>query len=145
MRGYWLPQGFEKLFVYDGFFIKSTGIYIGHNAEKDWNIFLDSLNAEIKKHLPEFSIVNAWKTYKGIMRYVVAQSDNFQIIADDLDGYVTVYLIVPEKLGKCKRTDLFKDTLNTLRKILIRYYPNDLYHRKNYRELKKVARDDGNG
>ena len=125
MRGYWLPQGYENLSAYDGFFIKSTAIFIGRDAEIDWNLFLDMLKRKTQEIFSDLTVVNAWRRYGNNSRYIVAENNSFQIIADDLDEYVTVYLIVPETAKKRMPKNVFAEKVKILKGILIKQYPND--------------------
>ena len=83
----------------------------------------------------------AWKPCgAGQSRYVVLRNRHVDIIADDADGYVAVYAVIPEDCeypGFAKRS--FPQYVSLLQKVLTDMYPGSIRKRINSQHIQAVG------
>ena len=138
MRGYWLPPGYKKLSAYDGFFIKSDAVFLSDNPTKDWDCFLHKIKSAFLSTFTEFKVIQQWRTVADNQNiYVILDNGAVMLITDDADGYIAVYLISTDK-----KTPDITPFRTALQHILCKYYPQSVYKRVSYRELKKISGDE---
>ena len=134
-RGYWLPPGSERLAACDGFYIRSKAVYQCGDTERDWDAFLDGLIHCLTQREQSFRECRAWKQ----RRYVVVQNRHVQVIAEDVDDYVAVYVLIPEDCPAVHYAGrAFPRYLSLLRQILVGLYPGDVFQRINSQHIKAV-------
>lgn len=139
-RGYWLPPNHEALVASDGFYVECDSVY-GADIDAGWESFLEVLCRKLKIKENTFQQVCEWKTSgMGQSRFVLVRNRHVDIIAEDSDGYVAVYAIIPENNaapGFAKRS--FPRYLAMLKEILTELYPGAVFKRHNYRDLQKIG------
>ena len=95
-RGYWLPPSCETLAAYDGFYIDSSAVYTD-NLEQGWNSLLNTLSVKMSYHDKTLKKTCCWKPCgAGQSRFVVLQNHHVDIIAEDADAYIAVYVVIPD-------------------------------------------------
>lgn len=139
-RGYWLPPSHKNLVAYDGFYIDSNAVY-KENPDKDWENLLNLLCVKMayrEKTLRKFC---DWRSCgAGQSRFVVLQNRHVDIIAEDDDGYIAVYVIIPEDSecpGFAKRS--FPQYISLLKSVLIDMYPGSIRKRINSQHVESVG------
>lgn len=139
-RGYWLPPNHADLVESDGFYIEADSVY-GNDIDTGWENFLTQVCNKLKIKEVTFKKVCEWKSCgMGQSRFVLVRNRHVDIIAEDSDGYVAVYAIIPEDNaapGFAKRS--FPRYLAMLKEILTELYPGAVFKRQNYRDLQKVG------
>lgn len=139
-RGYWLPPAHENLAACDGFYVEAEAIYTSDPYD-DWEKFINTLSAKLSYRENTLKKICEWKSCgAGQSRYVVLQNRHVDIIADDADGYVAVYVIIPEYCthpGYAKRS--FPQYLSLLQNVLTEMYPGSVHKRLNSQHIKAVG------
>lgn len=139
-RGYWLPPSYENLAACDGFYIDAGAVYTD-NPYDDWEKFINTLSFKLSYREKTLKKICAWKPCgAGQSRFVVLQNRHVDIIADDADGYVAVYVIIPEDCehpGFAKRS--FPQYLSLLQTVLTEMYPGSIRKRLNSQHTKAVG------
>lgn len=139
-RGYWVPPNHEQLVASDGFYVEAGSVY-GSDISSGWEQFLETACRKMKIKDSTLRKVCEWKPCgMGQSRFVLLQNRHVDIVAEDSDGYVAVYAIIPEDNvapGFAKRS--FTRYLIMLKETLIELYPGAVFKRKNYRNLQKVG------
>lgn len=143
-RGYWLPPKHECLKACDGYYIDSDAIYQSDqpDMEKDWNRFLERLCKRIMFQDQTLTKRCEWKPCDaGQSRFVVLQNQLVDIIVEDVDGYIAVYVIVPED---CKNPGyaarrIFPEYIYMLKRILVELYPGKIRKRLNSQHTASVC------
>lgn len=139
-RGYWLPPNHKALVASDGFYVESDAVY-GDDLAVGWEIFLDGVCRKLKIRERTFQKVCEWKSCGiGQSRFVLLQNRHVDIIAEDADGYVAVYAIIPEDNvapGFAKRS--YPRYLAMLKEILTELYPGAVFKRLNSQHLQQVG------
>lgn len=139
-RGYWVPPNHEQLVASDGFYVEAGSVY-GGDISAGWEKFLEVFCRKLKIKDGTFRKVCQWKSCgMGQSRFVLLQNRHVDIVAEDSDGYVAVYAIIPEDNaapGFAKRS--FQRYLAMLKETLIELYPEAVFKRQNYRYLQKVG------
>lgn len=139
-RGYWLPPAYENLTAYDGFYIESSAVYTG-DLEQDWNRFLQTLCTKLSYRNKTLTKNCSWKSCgAGRNRFVVLQNHHVDIIAEDVDEYIAVYVIIPEDCeypGFSKRS--FPQYVSLLEAVLIDMYPGCIRKRINSQRTKIIG------
>lgn len=139
-RGYWLPPSHENLAAYDGFYIDSNAVY-KENPDQDWEIMLHKLCVKMAYREKTLRKVCDWRNCgAGQSRFVVLQNRHVDIIAEDDDGYIAVYVIIPEDCecpGFEKRS--FSQYVSLLKAVLIDMYPGSVLKRLNSQHVKAVG------
>lgn len=138
-RGYWLPPAHENLFAYDGFYIDSNAVY-KENPDQGWENLLYKLCVKMAYREKTLRKVCDWRTCgAGQSRFVVLQNRHVDIIAED-DGYIAVYVIIPEDCecpGFAKRS--FPQYVSLLKAVLIDMYPGSVRKRVNSQHIITVG------
>lgn len=139
-RGYWLPPNNDELTASDGFFIDGSAVYTD-NSTADWENFLENLCKKLIFQEKTFQKFCNWKSCgMGQNYFVLAYNRHVEIIAEDTDGYIAVYAIIPEDCeapGFAKRS--FQRYITLLFKILTEMYPGAVSKRTNSRKLTLVG------
>lgn len=139
-RGYWLPPQSENLAACDGFYIDTKAVYI-KDPDTDWPDFLDALSRQMIIKERTLRKVQRWKSCDaGQCRFVVLQNRSFDIIAEDVDDYIAVYVIIPEDCptpGYAQRS--FKRYVEMLKEVLTALYPGSVCKRVNSQRTKAVG------
>ena len=139
-RGYWLPPNHEELVASDGFYVESDCVY-GADLAAGWEAFLQTVCKKMKFKDNTFQKVCEWKSCgMGQSRFVLLQNRHVEIIAEDADGYVAVYAIIPEDNpapGFAKRS--FPRYLAMLKDVLTELYPGAVFKRRNSQHLQQVS------
>ena len=139
-RGYWLPPNHAELVASDGFYIEAGKVY-GDDISTGWDSLLKTLCRKLKIKDNTFQEVCEWKSCgMGQSRFVLVQNRHVDIIAEDADGYVAVYAIIPEDNvapGFAKRS--FPRYLAMLKEMLTELYPGAVFKRRNSQHLQKVG------
>lgn len=137
-RGFWLPPGAENLPLYDGFYVDSHAVYTGDDLTSDWQTFLEKVCNKMQQD--GFQKVCEWVPCDlGQSRFVLFQSDLLQIISEDADGYIAVYVIVPENCASKRVQQVFGNTLQKLRLVLTGLYPGAVSRRLNSQHTERVG------
>ncbi len=139
-RGYWYPPNGENLAACDGFLIDSRAVY-KTEIENDWNAFLNTVCEGMKRYNPELETVNSWKSVDvGESRYVLLTDGFVQVIAEDTDGYVAAFVIIPETTSnKEKAKRIFGRYYSDLKNLLVKNYPGFVKKRLNSQHLEDVG------
>ena len=139
-RGYWLPPNYEELAASDGFYVEADRVY-GADIATGWESFLETVCRKLKIKDYTFQTICEWKSCgMGQSRFVLLQNRHVDIIAEDADGYVAVYAIIPEDNaapGFARRS--FPRYLAMLKEILIELYPGAVFKRRNSQHLQKIG------
>ena len=139
-RGYWLPPSYENLPAYDGFYIDSSAVYTD-DPDQDWENLLHKICVKMAYHEKKLRTVCDWRTCSaGQSRFVVLQNRHVDIIAEDDDGYIAVYVIIPENCecpGFAKRS--FPQYVSLLKSVLTDIYPGSIRKRVNSQHIKTVG------
>ena len=139
-RGYWLPPADENLAACDGFYIEAEAVYTGDPYD-DWEKFINTLSVKLSYREKTLEKICAWKPCgAGQSRYVVLRNRHVDIIADDADGYVAVYAVIPEDCeypGFAKRS--FPQYVSLLQKVLTDMYPGSIRKRINSQHIQAVG------
>ena len=139
-RGYWLPPNHENLVASDGFYVECDRVY-GADIDAGWENFLKAVCRKLKIKDHTFQKVCEWKSSgMGQSRFILLQNRHVDIIAEDADGYVAVFAIIPEgnpAPGFAKRS--FPRYLAMLKEILTELYPGAVFKRSNYRDLQRLS------
>ena len=139
-RGYWLPPRAKDLAACDGFYIDSGAVYTGE-LEQDWNRFLELLCKKLRFHERTLQRVCEWKPCAaGQSRFVVLQNRHVDIVCEDADDFVAVYVLIPEDCeapGFAKRS--FKRYLEILQTVLTDLYPGSVCKRINSQHVRPVG------
>lgn len=139
-RGYWLPPCQELLIASDGFYVDSSAVY-GDDISAGWDRLLDSVSKRLIFKEKTLNRICDWRSCGlGQNYFVLLCNSQVEIIAEDADGYVAVYAIVPGSLdapGIARRAfpryvALLKDTLTEL-------YPGAVSKRINSQHIQKVG------
>jgi len=138
-RGYWLPPRHEHLAACDGFYIDSNAVY-ANGIDEGWYRLLEVLCKKITYHENSFEKLCCWKTCDiGQNYFVLLRNRHVEIIAEDIDGFVAVYVLVPEEShtpGMAKRA--FPRYLMLLKTCLVDMFPGQIYKRINSQKIKSV-------
>lgn len=139
-RGYWYPPNGENLAACDGFLIDSRAVY-KTEIENDWNAFLNTVCEGLKRYNPKLETVNSWKSVDvGESRYVLLTDGLIEVIAEDTDGYVAAFVIIPETTSnKEKAKRIFGRYYSDLKKLLCENYPGFVKKRLNSQHLEDVG------
>ena len=139
-RGYWYPPNGENLAACDGFLIDSRAVY-KTEIENDWNAFLNTVCEGMKRYNPELETVNSWKSVDvGESRYVLLTDGLIEVIAEDTDGYVAAFVIIPETTSnKEKAKRIFGRYYSDLKNLLVKNYPGFVKKRLNSQHLEDVG------
>lgn len=139
-RGYWLPPSCENLAACDGFYVDADAVYTT-GPDQDWGKFIDTLSVKLSYREKTLTKTCAWKSCgAGQSRFVVLQNRHIDIIAEDADGYIAVYVIIPEDCehpGFAKRS--FPQYVSLLQKVLTEMYPGSVRKRLNSQHTKAVG------
>lgn len=139
-RGYWLPPQSETLIAYDGFYIDSDAVY-KDDAAADWETFLETVGRRLVIKERTLQRLHKWKSCDaGQCRFVILQNRHVNIIAEDVDDYIAVYVIIPEDCaapGFAKRS--FPRYVDMLQEILTELYPGKIRKRVNSQRTKAVG------
>lgn len=139
-RGYWLPPSCENLAAYGGFYIDSSAVYTD-NLDQDWENLLNMLCVKMTYREKTLQRVCCWKSCgAGQSRFVVLQNRHVDIIAEDDDGYIAVYAVIPEDCecpGFAKRS--FPQYVSLLQTVLTDMYPGSIRKRLNSQHTKAVG------
>ena len=139
-RGYWLPHGAETLPLYDGFYVDCKAVYTGDDLTTDWQAFLDKVCGAMQKELGTMQRLCDWVPCDlGQSRFVLLQNETVQIIAEEADGYIAVYAIVPENCASKRAQRVFQVALQNLRCVLTALYPGFVSKRLNSQHIEKVG------
>ncbi len=140
-RGYWLPPGAETLPLYDGFYVDCKAVYTGDDLTTDWQAFLDKVCGAMQEECGTMQRLCDWVPCDlGQSRFVLLQNEMVQIIAEDADGYIAIYAIVPETcVSKAMAKHLFDGILQKLRCVLTGLYPGFVAKRLNSQHIEKVG------
>ncbi|MBQ7725787.1 MAG: hypothetical protein IJT66_01440 [Clostridia bacterium] len=139
-RGYWLPPGAENLPLYDGFYVDSAAVYTGGDVTADWQAFLNEICSAMQRRDGSLQRLCEWVPCDlGQSRFVLLQNEAVQIIAEDADGYIAVYAIVPENCVSKRAQRVFQNTLQKLRCVLTGLYPGFVSRRLNSQHIEKVG------
>ena len=138
-RGYWLPPQHDKLTASDGFYIDSSAVY-ENDISAGWDKLLDSVSKKLIFKEKTFNKLCDWKSCGlGQNYFGLLHNRHVEIIAEDADGYVAVYVIIPDSCeapGFAKRS--FPRYLAMLKETLTELYPGAVYNRINSQHIKKV-------
>ena len=139
-RGYWYPPGAENLTACDGFLVDSRAVY-KDEIGNDWDAFLNTVCEGLKRYNPELETVKNWQSVDaGEARYVLLTDGFVQIIAEDTDGYVAAFVIIPENTrGETKAKRLFGRYYSDLKTLLVNNYPGFVKKRLNSQHLEDVG------
>lgn len=139
-RGYWYPPNGENLAACDGFFIDAQAVY-QKEIENDWNAFLSTVCEGMRRKDPNLQTVKNWETVDaGTARYVLLTDGSVEVIAEDTDGYVAVFVIIPETTrNKEKAKRMFGKYYSDLKKLLCDSYPGFVKKRLNSQYLEDVG------
>lgn len=139
-RGYWIPENHDRLAACDGFYIDSRAAY-AKGITEGWERFLDRLSKRLCFRERTFRRVCGWKAGGfGQSYFVLVENRHVEIIAEDVDGYIAVYVLIPEecpKQGMAKRS--FPKYLAMLQESLTELYPGSIYKRLNSQHIKAVG------
>lgn len=139
-RGYWLPPNHDNLIASDGFYIESSAVY-GNDISAGWDRLLDSVSKKMMFKERTFNKFCNWKSCGlGQSYFVMLNNRHVEIIVEDADSYVAVYVIVPEDCaapGFAKRS--FPRYLAMLKETLTELYPGAISKRINSQHIKKVG------
>ena len=139
-RGYWLPPQHDNLTASDGFYIDSSAVY-ADGISAGWNKLLDSVSEKLIFKEKTFDKFCNWKTCGlGQSYFVLLCNRHVEVIAEDADGYVAVYAIIPETCeapGFAKRS--FPRYLALLKETLTELYPGAVSKRLNSQHIKRVG------
>ena len=140
-RGYWLPPGAENLYAYDGFYVDTAAVYSDTDIESGWQRFLDNVCGGLTKRDVSYKKVCNWMPCDlGQSRFVLLESDYNQVIAEEADGYIAVYVIIPEnKRPTAIAKRLLTVSVINLRDTLLKLYPGAISKRKNSQHIEKVG------
>lgn len=140
-RGYWLPANAEHLAGCDGFYVDSSAVYHG-NMETCWDNFLDTLCQKMAAKKPTLQKYCGWKQYTGGRSGFVILYDRYvDLIVEDVEEYVAVYLIIPESCktpGYAKRA--FPGYFKALQEVLTELYPGTVRKRLNSQHTTLVGK-----
>ena len=139
-RGYWLPPRAKYLAAYAGFYIDSETVYQA-NMDSGWNRLLDGLCQKMTGYEASFQKRCAWTPRQsGRRRFVILKNEEVEIIAEDDDGYVAVFVIIPED---CRNPEeikqIFPRYVTLLRTALAEMYPGHILKRINSQHVKEVG------
>ena len=139
-RGYWLPPRAKHLAAYAGFYIDSETVYQA-NMDSGWNQLLDGLCQKLTNYESSFQKRCAWTNKQaGRNRFVILKNEEVEIIAEDDDEYVAVFVIIPED---CRNPEeikqIFPRCVTLLRTALAEMYPGHILKRLNSQHAKAVG------
>lgn len=139
-RGYWLPPRAKHLAAYAGFYIDSETVY-QETMDSGWNRLLDGLCQKLTGYEPSFQKRCAWTPRQsGRRRFVILKNEEVEIIAEDDDGYVAVFVIIPED---CRNPEeikpIFPRYVALLRMALAEMYPGHILKRINSQHIQIVG------
>ena len=139
-RGYWLPPRAKHLSAYAGFYIDSETIYL-EDMDSGWNRLLDGLCQKLTSYEPSFQKRCAWTNRQtGRNRFIILKNEEVEIIAEDDDEYVAVFVISPED---CRNPEeikqIFPRYVTLLRTALAELYPGHILKRINSQHIKTVG------
>ena len=139
-RGYWYPPNAENLKACDGFFIDSRAVYNGA-IEEDWKNFVTVVCNGMRERNPQLAEKLKWKpVVAGRSRFVLLSDGNVDIVAEDTDGYIAVYVLIPEdSIQIISARSKFKKYLADLKALLISKYPRSIKRRINSQHLQDVG------
>lgn len=139
-RGYWLPPRANRLAAYAGFYIDSETVYQG-DMDSGWNRLLDGLCQKLTRYESSFQRRCEWtcdRTYRNV--FVILKNEEVEIIAEDDDEYVAVFVIIPED---CRNPEeikpIFPRYVTLLRTALAEMYPCHILKRINSQHVKEVG------
>lgn len=139
-RGYWLPPQSENLVAFDGFYVNSNAVYKA-DPDVDWQLFLERVGRRMLVKERSFCKVHRWKSCgTGQSRFVILQNRHVDIIAEDVDDYIAVYVIIPEDCaspGFAKRS--FPRYVDMLQEVLTGLYPGNIRKRVNSQRTTAVG------
>ena len=139
-RGYWLPPNEENLVCCDGFYIDSKPVY-EKGYEQGWNELIKYISEKIQLRDNTFKKVCEWRECSiSESRFVISENYQVQIIADDVGGYIAVYVIIPED---CTKPNVAKQSfpryLQNIKNILLDKYKGNVYRRINSSHIEPVG------
>lgn len=139
-RGYWLPPQSENLAACDGFYIDSSAVY-GNDQNAGWTEFLEKFSRRMIVKERTLRKIQRWHSYgAGQGRFIVLRNRSFDIIAEDVDDYIAVYVIIPEDCptpGHALRS--FKRYVEITQEVLTELYPGSIRKRVNSQKTKAVG------
>ncbi len=139
-RGYWLPYNSEHLTACDGYYVADEAVY-APGYEEGWNKILYTLRQQLTKADRTFRFYGDWKSCKnGQTRFVLVYNHFVDVVVEDADDYVAVYVLVPETCtnpGAAKRA--FPRYLTMVKHILCQQYPGHIRHRLNSQHTEPVG------
>ena len=140
-RGYWLPPGHEKLKYFDGFYVDCAAVYTDSDIETGWQLFLDNVCNKLAHKNPNYKRICEWVPCNlGQSRFVLMENDYIEIIAEEADGYIAVYAIVPETKKNITSTNRhFQTAVKELKDILLELYPGNISRRLNSQHIEIVG------
>ena len=139
-RGFWLPPRAKHLAAYAGFYIDSETVY-QENMDSGWNRLLDGLCRKITGYDASFQKRCVWTNLKtGRNRFVILKNEEVEIVAEDDDEYVAVFVIIPEDCRNTEETkQIFPRYVTLLRTALAELYPGHILKRINSQHVKEVG------
>ena len=140
-RGFWLPPGAEHMLFCDGFYVDGSAVYTGKELSNDWQMFLNKVCAAMTDIDRSFQRRCDWVSCDlGQSRFVLLQNDLVEIIGEDADGYVAVYVTVPKTCKeKAAAKRIFPTVLGNLRAVLVKLYPGAVSRRLNSQHTERVG------
>ena len=139
-RGYWVPPGAEKLAACDGFYVDSKVVY-QRDAEKGWEHFLEQLCKKLFFYERSLVKLCEWRSNgSGIKRFVVVRNQYVDIIAEDIESYLAIYVLIPEDCSTpwyAKRS--FPRYVSILKSVLTELYPGNVSKRLNSQHIQAVG------
>lgn len=139
-RGYWLPPRAKYLAAYAGFYIDSETVYQG-NVDNGWEQMLEGLCQKLTGYDTSFQKQCAWTNGQtGRNRFVILKNEKVEIIGEDNDEYVAVFVIIPEECQKLEDAKcVFPRYVALLRAALSELYPGHILKRINSQHIKVVG------
>lgn len=137
-RGFWLPPGYREMVAYGGYYIQADAIYTTADIDADWDAFLQKCCAALLRAIPSMGIACKWVT-DGPSRFVLVADPLVEIVAEDNEGYVAVYAIVPASCAKPKAAKRhFSAVEKKLKQALCSLYPGQVWQRLNSQHIRRV-------
>lgn len=147
-RGYWLPDGYENLAKYDGYYIKKEAIYKTKDDLFDWEKFIIEVASELIQKDHTLLPIADYRHIAGHSRFVLVRNTEVVIIVEEFEGpkghkderYVAVFVIIPEDCAILKdEKRVFNRYVSQLLSVLSNTYPGHVYKRVDSRKLKMAG------
>ena len=139
-RGHWTPPCAEACAACDGFYVDCDAVYKG-DVETGWEEFLTRFCRRMSGKDHSLQRVCDWKNYSiGENLFVVVQNHQIEIVAEESDGLLAVYALIPEgcpKPGMAKRS--FPRYLEQVYSTLTELYPGSVRKRINSQHIRLVG------